>query len=121
MRRVVAAILLVVEPLALALSASAALEWVLTRGPLAIAFLLARLAITGLGMVAGRRLSDGRPGGIELARWSFAGQLAATIVAHTVRVWPTTLAPGIAEPAFVLGVAWYTAWLAWTTFGFRRC
>ena len=114
MRRIVAAVLLVVEPLALALSASAALEWVLTRGPLAMAFLLARLAITGVGMAAGLRLSDGRPGGLVLARWSFAGQLAATIVAHTVRVWPTTLAPGLAEPAFVLGVVWYAAWLGWT-------
>ena len=111
MRRAAAAVLVFVEPLALALSASAALEWVLTRGPLAIAFLLARLAITGLGMVAGMRLPDRRPGGMALARWSFAGQLAATILAHGVRVWPTTLPPGLAEPAFVFGVAWYAGWL----------
>jgi hypothetical protein len=115
-RRILVAILVGVEPLALALSASAALDWVLTRGALAIAFLLARLAITGLGLVAGLRLMDGRPGGIAPARWSFAGQLAATVVAHTVRVWPTTLAPGVAEPAFVLGVAWYCGWLASTFF-----
>jgi hypothetical protein len=65
-------------------------------------------------MVAGMRLWDGRPGGLALARWSYAGQLAATILAHTTRLWPTTLAPGVAEPAFVFGVAWYTGWLAWT-------
>lgn len=119
MRRVVAGILLFVEPLALGVSASAALEWVLGRGALAIGFLLARLAITGIGMVAGLHLQEGRPGGITLARWSFAGQLAATVVAHSVRVWPTTLPPGLAEPAFALGVAWYAAWLAWTFFAPR--
>jgi hypothetical protein len=113
-RRLVAAILVFVEPLALALSSSAALEWILTRGPLAIAFLLVRLTITGIGMVGGIRIQDDRPGGFMLARWSFAGQLAATLVAHGIRVWPTTLAPGLAEPAFALGVGWYSAWLTWT-------
>jgi hypothetical protein len=113
-RRTVAALLLVVEPLTLALAVSAALEWLLSRGAGAVGFLLARLAITGVGMVAGMRLWDGRPGGLALARWSYAGQLAATILAHSTRLWPTTLAPGVAEPAFVCGLAWYAAWLAWT-------
>jgi hypothetical protein len=113
-RRIVAALLVVLEPLTLALAASAALEWLLSRGALAVGFLLVRLAIAGVGMVAGMRLWDGRPGGIALARLSYAGQLAATIVAHTTRLWPTTLAPGVAEPAFVVGVVWYGGWLAWT-------
>jgi len=115
-RRLVAALLVVVEPLALALAASAALEWLLSRGAIAVVFLLARLAITDVGMVAGLRLWDERPGGIALARWSYAGQFVATIVAHTTRLWPTTLAPGVAEPAFVFGLVWYTGWLAWTFF-----
>jgi len=115
-RRIVAALLVVVEPLTLALAASAALEWLLARGGLAVAFLIARLAVTGVGMVAGMRLRDGRPGGVALARWSYAGQIAATILAHTTRLWPTTLAPGVAEPAFILGLAWYGGWLAWTCF-----
>jgi hypothetical protein len=117
--RLVAALLVVVEPLTLALAASAALEWLLSRGAIAVAFLLVRLAITGVGMVAGMRLWDERPGGIALARWSYAGQLAATLVAHTTRLWPTTLAPGVAEPAFVFGLAWYAGWLAWTFFADR--
>jgi len=119
-RRIVAALLVVVEPLALALAASAALEWLLSRRAIAVAFLLARLAITGVGMVAGIRLWDERPGGIALARWSYAGQLAASLVAYTTRLWPTTLAPGVAEPAFVFGLAWYAGWLAWTFFADRR-
>jgi hypothetical protein len=119
-RRIVAALLVVVEPLALALAASAALEWLLSRGAIAVAFLLARLAITGVGMVAGMRLWDERPGGIALARWSYAGQFVATIVAHTTRLWPTTLAPGVAEPAFVFGLAWYGGWLLWTLLADRR-
>ena len=119
MRRIVAGLLVVVEPLTLALAASAALEWLLSRGAIAVAFLLARLAITGVGMVAGMRLWDERPGGVALARWSYAGQLAATLVAHTTRLWPTTLAPGVAEPAFVFGLAWYAGWLAWTFFSDR--
>src|SRR4029078_9895099 len=87
----VAALLVVVEPLTLALAASAALEWLLSRGGIGVAFLLARLAITGVGMVAGMRLWDERPGGISLARLSYAGQLAATLVAHTTRLCSTTL------------------------------
>jgi hypothetical protein len=118
-RRIVAALLVVVEPLTLALAASAALEWLLSRGAVAIAFLLARLAITGIGMVAGMRLWDERPGGIALARLSYAGQFAVTLVAHTTRLWPTTLAPGVAEPAFAFGLAWHAGWLAWTFFADR--
>jgi hypothetical protein len=113
-RRIAAALLVVVEPLALAIAASAASEWLLTRGALSIAFLLARLAITGLGMVAGTRLWDERPGGLALARWSFAGQLAATVIAYATRLWPTTLAPGVAGPAFAFGVTWYSSWLLWS-------
>lgn len=120
MRRIAGVLLVFVEPLTLALAASAALDWILARGALAVGFLLTRLAITGIGMVGGTRLLDGRPGGLTLARWSYAGQLAVTIVAHTTRLWPTTLAPGVAEPAFVFGVAWYAAWLAWTFVGARR-
>ena len=119
MRRIVAALLVVIEPLTLALAASAALDWFLSRGAIAVGFLLARLAITGIGMVAGMRLWDERPGWIALPRWSYAGQLAVTIVAHTTRLWPTTLAPGVAEPAFVFGLAWYAGWLVWTFFADR--
>jgi len=37
----------------------------------------------------------------------------------TVQIWPTTLAPGVAEPAFVFGLAWYAGWLVWTFFADR--
>jgi len=114
MRRVAAALLVVWEPLALAVAASGSIQVVVDRGAAAIAFLLLRMAITGIGMAAGGRLWQGQPGGIALARWSYALQLAATVVAYSTRLWPTTLPPGVREPAFVLGLAWYSAWLTWS-------
>jgi hypothetical protein len=114
MRRLAAVLLVVWEPLALAVAASSWIQALVDRGVAAVAFLVVRLAITGLGMAAGGRLWQGQPGGIALARWSYALQLAATIVAYTTRLWPTTLPPGVRGPAFVLGLAWYTAWLAWS-------
>jgi hypothetical protein len=113
-RRLVGALLVVVEPITLAFAASSAIESLVDRGPASVAFLAARLAITGLGMAAGIRLWQRRPGGIVLARWSYGLQLAATVVAHATRLWPSTLAPGIAGPAFAMGVAWYSLWLGWS-------
>jgi hypothetical protein len=120
MRRIVAALLVVWEPLTFAVAASSAIDWLIQRGLMAVAFLIARLLITGIGMAAGMRLWHEQPGGIPLARWAYAGQLAVTIVAHSTRLWPTTLAPGIAEPAFALGVTWYAGWLVWTSFAKDR-
>lgn len=114
MRRVVAALLVVWEPLTLALAASASIESLVDRGPASVAFLVVRLAVAGLGIAAGMRLWRGRPGGIVLARWSLTLTLAATIAAHTTRLWPTTLPPGLSGPAFAAGLMWYAGWLAWT-------
>ena len=114
MRRIVAALLVVAEPITLAFAASSAIESLVDRGPASVVFLVARLAITGLGMAAGIRLWQQRPGGIVLARWSYGLQLAATVVAHTTRLWPSTLPPGLAGPAFAAGLIWYGAWFAWS-------
>jgi hypothetical protein len=120
MRRIVAALLVVWEPLTFAIAASSAIDWLMQRGLMAVVFLIARLLVTGIGISAGMRLWQEQPGGIALARWAYAGQLAAAIVAHSTRLWPTTLAPGIAEPAFAVGVAWYAGWLVWTVFAKDR-
>ncbi|HET7378474.1 MAG TPA: hypothetical protein VFJ24_00390 [Gaiellales bacterium] len=114
MRIVAAALLVVWEPLALAISASGWIQVLLDRGAGAVAFLILRMVITGMGMTAGSRLWQGQPGGIVLARWTYALQLGATVAAYSTRLWPTTLPPGVREPAFVLGLAWYAAWLTWS-------
>jgi uncharacterized YccA/Bax inhibitor family protein len=113
-RRLLAVLLLVVEPVTLALRASGAIASLIERGPASIAFLVICLAIAGLGMAAGRRLWQRRAGGIVLARWTLAFSLAAVVVSHTTRLWPDTLPPGLAGPVLTATLAWYGAWLAWT-------
>jgi hypothetical protein len=118
-RRVAAAVLVGWEPVTLALAASGAITSLVDRGPASVAFLIVRVAITGLGMAAGARLWRAAEGGLLLARWAFGLQIAASVVAHTTRLWPSTLPPGIAGPAFALVVTWYAAWLVWAMLAAR--
>lgn len=114
MRLVLAFLLVVWAPFNLALAASAVIDRLLDRGLAAIALLIARLAVTGFGVAAGRALWNRRPGAMMLARWASGLSLAVVVVLATTSIWPTSLAPGIREPVAIANVAWHALWFAWT-------
>jgi len=113
MRRVLALLLMVWEPLSLALFAAGLLTRLPERGWPAGALLAFRLVVASVGMVAGRALWSGTPGAIALARWAVGLALVAVLLTHTTGWWPTTLAPGVRGPAIVVLAGWHVLWLAW--------
>jgi hypothetical protein len=121
MRRVLAVVLLLWEPLTLALALSSLLARIVEHGTPAFLVLVMKVAVAGLGVAAGMALWQDRPGALTLARWALALSLATTVFARTSGFWPATLPPGVAAPALAASVAWTGGWLLWTFIGVRRC
>lgn len=113
-RRLLAFLLVVWEPLNLALTAAALLDRLTDRGWPALALLVVRLGVAGFGVAAGRALWSQRPGALTLARWATGLGLGAAVVTQVTSIWPRPLPPGVREPAAVVIVAWYAAWWLWT-------
>jgi hypothetical protein len=114
LRRLLAFLLVVWAPLNLALTASAFLDRLTDRGWPAIALLIACLAITGVGVAAGRALWNDRPGAITLARWATGLSLGAVLITVTTSIWPAPLPPGVREPVAIATVSWHALWFLWT-------
>lgn len=113
-RRLLAFLLVVWAPLNLALTASALLDSLTDRGWPAIALLVVRLAVTGVGVAAGRALWNDRRSAMTLARWATGLSLVAVLVTVTTSIWPTPLPPGVREPIAIATVSWHAAWFLWT-------
>ena len=114
LRRVLAFLLVAWAPLSLALTASALLDSLAARGWPAIALLIVRLSVTGLGVAAGRALWNNRPGAMTLARWATGLSLGTVLITVTTSIWPAPLPPGVREPAAIATVAWHALWFLWT-------
>lgn len=111
MRRALALVLIVVEPLSLAVSSAQHLSTLVERGWLAVAFLWFRLAVTGLGLAAGVALWRRRPAALPLARTALTLALIAAVVALVSPIWPGRPPPGVRGPVLLFVVVWYGAWL----------
>jgi hypothetical protein len=107
-------LLVVYEPLNLAMTAAALLPGLADRGWSATVLLVVRLAITGFGFAVGRSLWNGAPGAMGLARWATGLNLATAVLIATTRIWPSSLPPGIRGPVATVIVAWYISWFLWT-------
>ncbi len=113
MRRVLAVLLLVWEPLTSAYAASGLITRFGTR-PLVAVLLVLRVLVVAAGIAAGMSLWQDRPGGIVLARWAIALSLAAAVATSLSRAWPGAMPPELAGPALAALVVWNLGWLAWT-------
>ena len=113
MRRLLAALLVVWEPLSLALTAAAFLDRLGDRGWGAIVLLVVRLGVTGFGVTAGRALWAGRPEAVTLTRWATGLNLAANTVTLTTSFWPSLYPPGLRGPVTTVVIAWYACWFLW--------
>ena len=114
MARLLALLLMIYEPLNLALAAAMLLPGLPDRGWAAAALLAARLAITGFGFAVGRGLWERQPGAVALARWATGLHLATTVLVAATSIWPKSLPPGVREPAAIVAVSWYAGWFIWT-------
>ena len=113
MRRLLALLLIVWEPLNLALLAAGLFDRLPERGWPAMALLAGRLAVAGFGMMAGLALWSDRAGAIRMARWAVGLTLLAVLATHATGWWPRTFAPGVRGPAVAVIAGWHGLWLAW--------
>jgi hypothetical protein len=108
--RVLAVLMLVWEPLGLALTASAALPRLALYGFPAYVLLGARLAVAGLGLAAGRALWVGRPEGDRLARWWLAAATLAGVLTLLTPYFAVNRLPGTRGPLLAFLLAWNGGW-----------
>ena len=114
MARLLALLLMIYEPLNLALTAAMLLPGLPDRSWTATALLIVRLAVTGFGFAVGRGLWERQAGALSLARWATGLNLLTTVIIIATSIWPKSLAPGVRGPAAIVAISWYAGWFVWT-------
>ncbi len=105
-------LLTVWEPLTLGLLASNVLPRILDR-PAAVAILIVRLAVTGLGVAAGIALAAGRPHGVAMAKLSLVLSIVTLVLILWTPYFPRNAVPGSEGQTLILSLAYNAAWYAY--------
>ena len=107
------ALLLVWQPLSLALIASSVLDSIIVRGVPVALVLIARVAVTAFGVAAGLALIARRSAAVSLARASLLLSAAMDVFVYVTPYFPNNRPPGDTTIALVLSIATAAAWLAY--------
>ena len=114
---VLAALLLVLQPLSLAFVMSGLIDELSTRGAGLAIILLARLLAAGLGIAAGLSLFQRRPGAVTIAKASLVFSALVDIVAYATPYVPNNRPPGDATLVLTGSLVYYAAWFIYLTRG----
>ena len=113
MRTLLALLLMVWEPVTLAMTFAGLLDRTVNRGAAAAVLLAVRVVVAGAGIAAGLALWSNRPGGIVLARAAMLLALGASLLTWWTHLWPHRLPPGLEGLALGALMAYYGFWLIW--------
>jgi hypothetical protein len=106
-------LLLVGQPINLAIGSARALGSLQLRG-LPVAFvLLAQLMVAGIGVAAGMALLGGRRGAATFAKWSLLLSAAMDLFVYTTPFLPNNRFPGTTPLFVVASLAYYAIWIAY--------
>ena len=106
-------LLLVWQPLSLAVTAPSALDSLALRGsPLAI-LLLVRVLVAALGIAAGLALQNRRPGAVTLAKIALVASAATDVVIYTTPYYPNNRPPGDTPFYIAASIAFCAVWLVY--------
>ena len=105
------ALLLVWQPLNIALTASAALQALPLRGFGLAVIIVARLLAAALGIAAGLAVFGRRPGAVGLANASLVASAAIDVLVYATPYFPNTRPPGDATIILIASLAYYAIWL----------
>jgi hypothetical protein len=112
-------LLLVYQPLSLALTASAALNSWPTRGPRVLVAIAIRVIVTGINVAAGLALTNRAPSAVGLAKAALLLSAACDVFILTTTFYPNNRPPGD-TPFYVAATLFYHGiWLAYLA-GSRR-
>ena len=103
-------LLIVWNPASLALHAASIVGSLSSRPPLSLAFLAARLAITGIGVAAGIALLLRRPGAVWLAKAVLIMFALEAVARMSTRVDLSSAPPGTRLPLALFVVAHNAVW-----------
>jgi hypothetical protein len=106
-------LLLVGQPISVAISSARALDSIAMRGtPLALV-LVARMMVAGVGIAAGIALAGCRRGAAAFAKGSLALSAAMDLFAYTTRYLPNNRPPGTTPFVIALSLAYYAIWIVY--------
>ena len=106
-------LLIVWQPLTLALTAPAALSSVPVRGQVVLVLLIARLLVAALGIAAGLALQNRRDGAVRLAQIALVASAATDVFIYLTPYYPNNRPPGD-TPIYVAGtIAFCAIWLVY--------
>jgi len=106
-----ALLLAVGEPLALAQEVARLLPTIGMRGPAVALLVLARIGITGLAVAAGLAILGRRPHAVGMAKLALVLVAAVSLVAVLSPILPSSRMPGFTGPIAAAIVVYYGAWL----------
>jgi hypothetical protein len=106
-------LLLVWQPLSLALTASALLNRLSLRGlPFALVLLL-RVVVTAFGITAGLALLRRRAAAVSLAKASLVASAATDVFVYTTSYYPSNRLPGDTPIVVIVSLAYHAIWLTY--------
>jgi hypothetical protein len=111
---VLCALLVVGEPVSLALVASGRTVE-LAADPIALAAIVARLTVTAIGVAAGIALWTARPSGPVIAKTYLVVSSVLIVLLAATRRASTNLQPGVAVPLVIAIVTQNVLWFAYLT------
>lgn len=104
-------LLLVWQPVSLAVTGPGALDSVALRGrPLAI-ILIARVLVAALGIAAGLALQNRRPGAVGLAKIALIAWAGMDVFIYTTPYYPNNRPPGDTPFYIAASIAFCAGWL----------
>jgi hypothetical protein len=106
-------LLIVWQPLNLAVAGMGALGAIGVRGPAVAAVLVARMIVTGVGIAAGLALSNRRAGAVTLAKVALMASAATDLFVYTTPYFPNNRMPGDTIYYIAASLAYHAAWLAY--------
>lgn len=112
---VLALLLLIWQPISLAMTMSGLIDSLSTRGPGLGLILLMRLAAAGLGIAAGLAIFQRQPGAFTIAKASLVFSALVDLVVYATPYSPNNRPPGDATIVLGASLVYYAAWFIYLT------
>ena len=106
-------LLIVFQPLSLAVTASSALGAISVRGAPVVAILVLRVLVVALGVAAGRALQNLQSGAVPLAKVALVVSAATDAFVYTTSYFPNNRPPGDTALLVCASLAYHAAWLVY--------
>jgi hypothetical protein len=106
-------LLLVYQPLSLAVTTSAALASLSTRGPGLLVAIAVRILVTAISIAAGLALTNRLPHAVTLAKTALVLSAACDVFIYTTPYYPNNRAPGDTPIYIAASLAYHSVWLVY--------